>query len=84
MKNEPAYPIWTPDMPVEGGGGLSKLEYFAGQADIPWDSVLETMELNNLEKANGDTWSLEQTVAQRAIMKFVEAEAMIKEAEKRK
>ena len=28
----PAMPIVTPDMPVEGSGGLTKLEHFAGLA----------------------------------------------------
>lgn len=34
MKNSdmPAMPIVTPDMPVEGSGGLTKLEHFAGLA----------------------------------------------------
>ena len=34
MKNQnmPAMPIVTPDMPVEGSGGLTKLEHFAGLA----------------------------------------------------
>jgi hypothetical protein len=30
MKNESAFPIITPDMPVSGEPGLTKLEYFAG------------------------------------------------------
>ena len=43
MKNSdmPAMPIVTPDMPVEGSGGLTKLEHFAGLA---MQGIMATLE----------------------------------------
>ena len=62
----------------------SLLEFYAGQADIPWSVVLDGMRQNAIKIPAGQSdYSWSQVVEYRAGIKFREAEAMIKEAEKR-
>jgi len=58
--------------------GMSLLEYYAGQADIPWQ-VIE----NVFIKIHAQEPSIEQAINLRAELRFCEAEAMVKEAGKR-
>jgi len=59
--------------------GMSLLEYYAGQADIPWEEVANAfMQANGCKKA-----TIEEIIKARAELRFDDAEAMVAEAEKR-
>jgi len=58
--------------------GMSLLEYYAGQASIPWETVV-----NAFYETNARDPSVEEVIILRAKFRFFDAEAMEKEAEKR-
>ena len=58
--------------------GMSLRDYFAGQVDIPWDSIINTLMDNN----NQTKVTLEEIINFRATAKYAEADAMIKERKK--
>ena len=90
MKTDDGGAVFPTDIPtgetdlVEGrnrhvyklGGGITLLEYYAGQTSIPWDAVLETLRLKGFGSP-----TVEEVLRARAHLRFMEAEYMI--AEKR-
>ena len=56
--------------------GMTLLDYFAGQADVPWNAVMETLKIKGTDHP-----SVTIVVEMRAMMKYGEGMAMI--AEKR-
>lgn len=63
-------------------GGMSLLDYFAAHADIPWDAAMETLRLR--KKNTGNTAvTIEELMAYRAKLKYMEADMMLAEKAKR-
>ena len=52
--------------------GMTLRDYFASRADIPWDAAIQTLELNGVKEP-----TMNQVAETRAVMKYVEADAMI-------
>lgn len=48
-------------------------DYFASQADIPWNAVLETLKLKGEDKP-----TVQRTLEYRSILMFAQADEMIK------
>jgi len=60
--------------PTHGGAhGISLREYFAANADVPWNSVMETLRINGNASP-----TIQEVVDFRARIKFREADAMLK------
>lgn len=57
-----------------GATGLTKREWFAGQADIPWNAVIETL---LLQGNNAPT--VDELLAERTLMAYQQADTMLKE-----
>lgn len=55
-----------------GNRGMSLRDWFAGQADVPWNAVIETMAL----RGNAKPTVLEMATY-RAELKYIEAAAML-------
>lgn len=68
--------------PCEGGtdsglhpdAGMSLRDYFAANADIPWNAVIQTLAIQGYSSP-----TIEQIINYRAKVKYLEADAMIKE-----
>ncbi|MDE3791732.1 hypothetical protein I7G86_13925 [Sinorhizobium meliloti] len=52
--------------------GMSLRDWFASQADIPWNAVIETLSIKGIEMP-----TVKQMAEYRALMKYAEADAMI-------
>ena len=59
-------------------GGMTLRDYLAGQADIPWNAVHETLDL----AGHGPKHSIETITKCRARLKYMEADAMLQERDK--
>jgi len=81
--NEPAFPDIVTDIEhhAKSGttqpntyswGGLTKREYFAAKADIPWELVKEALSMSG-----NSSPSLEEVVKARVHMKYKEADLML-------
>ena len=57
--------------------GLTKREYFAAMADVPWNAVIETMRLDGITRP-----TVKQAAEYRAAMKVCEADALLAELDK--
>lgn len=53
-------------------GGMSLRDWFAGQADVPWNAVIDTLGLKG-----ENTPTLYRIAQYRAELKYIEADAMI-------
>jgi len=62
---------------IEQYEGLTKREWFAGRADMPWNAVMESLRIN--EGIENPT--VDEMVRYRAQLAFRAADAMLKEAE---
>ena len=67
----PAYPgVLGP--PSEFTTGMTIRDWFAGQADVPWNAVIETLAMRGNKKPTVD-----DVLQYRAEVKYLEADAMI-------
>lgn len=74
----PAFPIYTPDMPVEGSSGMTLRDYFAGQvAGHVYFSIMDDPQSRILiDKPGGD---IREIVARSA---YAMADAMLAERDR--
>lgn len=61
--------------------GMSLRDWFAGQADVPWNAVIETLE-KKFPNRNGK-FTVSEVVTYRAEFKYIEADAMLLERAKK-
>jgi len=52
--------------------GITVRDWFAGQADVPWNAVIETLSIKGIENP-----TVKQMAEYRALMKYAEADAML-------
>lgn len=57
----------------KGTDGMTLRDWFAGQADIPWNAVIETYRI----KTGRDSPTVLEIASYRAELKYIEADAMI-------
>lgn len=78
--NKPAFPRPGKLTGDPREDGMSLLKYYAGQADIPWNQAIESFE----EASGKKEPTVGDVIEARAVLSFDYAEAMVKEAEKRR
>ncbi len=71
----PAFPVSVGYMGDIEASGLTKREWFAGMADIPWNAVIETLIIQGNKKP-----SVPEVIEYRAKLKFIEADALLSAA----
>lgn len=74
MKNadKPAFP--HTENTFQNKNGLTKREYFAAMADIPWNAILETLSIQGIHNP-----TVQQVLRYRAKLKLIEADALLAE-----
>lgn len=79
-ENPPAFPC-NADAYACGAvtAGMTLRDYFAGQADVPWNAVIETYRENKQVGCNPPT--VEAILNYRAELKYIEADAMLRARE---
>ena len=71
-------PAFPDDGQANYTGGRSLRDWFAGQSDIPWGAVIETLKTKGIENPTvGDVADY------RAALRYMEADAMLAERAKR-
>jgi hypothetical protein len=68
----PAFPLTRESSFNKNYEGMTLRDWFAGQADVPWNAVLETLELRGEKNP-----TVQRMAEYRAEIKYVMADAMI-------
>jgi len=63
----------------EGARGMTLRDYFANSSDIPWNALIETIEIKSPELKGKVT--VRMVLELRAEYKYLEADAMLKQRE---
>lgn len=71
--NDPAFPVYHN---ANNLVGMSLRDYFAAHADVPWNAVIETLEIKLPERIG--KFTIAEIVEYRAVVKYLEADAMLK------
>lgn len=82
QSNEPAFSkaaFYHPDGGVDSPQeGLTKREYFATHAEIPWNAVITTLEI----KHPGANITVREIIKYRAVLQVMAADALIEQLNK--
>lgn len=70
-KDKPAFPHQKED--GSPYWGMTLRDYFAAHADIPWNAVIETYEINRKKKNP----TVSEIAMYRSELKYIEADAML-------